>query len=145
MANHLHQQIRDALKTALIGLTTTGSRVFANRLHPLTASELPAIRLFTETEEAEQNGLSGQWRTRTLDFSVEACAKANSSLDDQLDQIGKELEIALAAGITVSGRLLFPAYTGMQMDTEEQDQPVGIKRHRFRLVFAAASSAPDTF
>jgi hypothetical protein len=145
MANHLHKQIRDALKTALTGLATTGSRVFANRVYPISAAELPAIRIFTESEEVDQFGLVGQFRQRSLDFAVEACAKAGASLDDTLDQIGKEVEIALAGGVVVTGKTLYPMYSGMQMDFEELDQPVGIKRHRFRLVFAAASASPDSF
>lgn len=144
MADHAHKQIRDALKTALTGLATTGSRVFANRVWPLTAADLPAIRLFTDDEEAEQSGLLGQWRQRTLSLMVEACAKANANLDDTLDQIGKEIEVALAGGLTVSDKKLYPVYAGMQMDLEDSDQPVGLKRHRFRLVFTAASATPDS-
>lgn len=143
MADHVHTQIREAMKAALTGLSTTGSRVFANRVYPLTAAELPAIRLFTEDEEAEQSGLLGQWRQRSLNIVVEACAKANAGLDDTLDQIGKEIEIALASGITIGTKKLYPVYTGMQMDSEDSDQPVGLKRHRFRLLFTAASSTPD--
>ncbi len=141
---HLHQQIRDAMITALTGLTSTGSRVFANRVYPLTAADLPAIRIYTEEEEAEQIGLMGQWRQRGLSISVEACAKANTALDNTLDQIGLEIEKAIAGGITVSGKTLYPEYTGMQMDLEDLDQPIGVKRHRFRLSFNAASAHPDT-
>lgn len=143
MANHAHKQIRDALKTALTGLSLTGSRVYANRTYPLSANELPAIRLYTEAEEAEQSGLLGQWRQRSLAVAVEACAKASTTLDDTLDQIGQEIEVALSAGLAVGGTTLYPVYAGMQMDFEDLDQPVGIKRHRFRLVYTAASSTPD--
>jgi hypothetical protein len=143
MADHLHKQIRDSFKTALTGLATTGSRVFANRTWPLTTTDLPAIRLFTDDEEVEQSGLLGQWRQRTLGLMVEACAKTGVNLDDTLDQIGKEIEVALANGITVASKKLYPVYAGMMMDFEE-DQPVGIKRHRFRLVYTAASATPDS-
>jgi hypothetical protein len=144
MATHLHKQIRDAMKTALTGLATTGNRVFANRVWPLSAAELPAIRLFSEEEDVEQTGLMGQWRQRTLTLAVEACAKASITLDDTLDQIGKEIEQALAPGLTVDGQKLFPIYAGMTLDFEEADQPVGIKRHHFRLIYAAQSAHPDT-
>ena len=45
MADHLHKQIRDALVTKLTGLTTSGARVYANRLYPLDSANLPGLRI----------------------------------------------------------------------------------------------------
>lgn len=144
MADHAHKQIRDALKLKLTGLSLTGNRVFANRVWPLNGNELPAIRLFTEEEEIEQTGLAGQFRQHRLIVSVEACAKANITLDDTLDAIGKDIEIALSSGLTLGTKTLYPTYLGMTLDQEELDQPVGIKRHRFAITYANTASQPDT-
>ena len=43
MADHLHKQIRAALVTALTGLTTSATRVYANRLQPMI-DESPRLR-----------------------------------------------------------------------------------------------------
>jgi len=142
---HLHKQIRDAMVAALTGLPTTGAHVWANRYYPLNAAELPAIRIYVDEEDVVQAGMMGQFRQRDLAVSVEACAKTNTTLDDTLDQSGLEIEQALASGITVGGRVLYPVYTGATFQFDDSiDLPVGVKRHRFRLVFAAASNSPDS-
>lgn len=145
MANHLHKQIRDAVKTALTGLTTTSTRVYANRLQPMADANLPGLRISADEESAEALLIhASQLMDRTLSFSVECCAKAVSALDDTLDQISKEVETALASGVTLSGRVLPVTYLGMNFEDELSDKPVGVKRLRFSVSYTAAASAPDT-
>ena len=144
MANHLHKQIRDALKTALTGLATTGSRVYANRLQPMADANLPGLRIFTDAEEVEALTLHAPaMQSRRLELVVECCAKAASGLDDTLDQISKEVEVAMASGITISGISLEVMYLGMQFDDDLADKPVGVKRLRFSIGYTATSNAPD--
>lgn len=144
MADHLHKQIRAALVIALTGLATTGARVWANRLRPMQDADLPGLRIFLDDEDAE--GLlihSPEMYERKLAIVVEAVAKATSALDDTLDLISKEVEIALATGLTVAGRSLEVFYTGMQFTDEQLDKPVGIKRMTFTLTFTAMADTPD--
>lgn len=144
MANHLHKQIRDAVKTALTGLSTTGSRAYANRLQPMADANLPGLRISADEESAEALLIhAAQLQDRTLTFSVECCAKAASALDDTLDQISKEVEVALAGGITISSRVLPVIYQGMNYEDDLSDKPVGVKRLRFSVSYTAASSTPD--
>lgn len=139
---HVHQHIRAAVQTVLTGLPSTGVRVYANRVHPLTEAELPAIRLYVESEQAEQ-ALDGQITTRELSIAVEACAKAGTALDDLLDQIGGEIEAALASPVEIAGKPLYLEYDGMKVDFEPGDLPVGVKRLHYRVSYHTA--APDTF
>lgn len=144
MANHLHRQIREALETLLSGLTTTQSRVYANRLQPMTDATLPGLRIYADQEEASVLTVhSPQMQERRLELIVECCAKASTALDDTLDQISKEVEVAISAGITLSGKTLPITYLGMQFDDELADKPVGIKRLRFSIEFSAMNNAPD--
>ena len=146
MPDHLHKQIRAALVTALTGLATTGARVYANRLRPMQDADLPGLRIYLDEEEAE--GLlihSPEMYDRRLTIVVEGVAKASSALDDTLDQISKEVEIALAAGLTVAGRSLEVFYSGMQFTDEQLDKPVGVKRMSFSLTYTAMSTTPDVF
>ena len=53
MANHVRQQIRERVGTVLTGLTTTASRVFESRVYALQDSELPALLIYTKTEDSE--------------------------------------------------------------------------------------------
>ncbi len=144
MADHLHKQIRSALVTKLTGLTTTGARVYANRLQTMQDGNLPGLRIYLDDEEAV--GLlihSPEMYERKLSVVVEAVAKASAALDDTLDLISKEVEIALASGITVAGRSLEVFYTGMRFDDEQLDKPVGVKRLSFSLTYTAMSNTPD--
>ena len=50
MANHVRQQVREAVSTLLTGLTTTESRVYQSRITPLQANELPALLVATNGE-----------------------------------------------------------------------------------------------
>jgi hypothetical protein len=144
MANHLHKQIRDGVKTALTGLTSSGARVYANRLQPMADANLPGLRIYADNEQAEPLTMhSPHTQERTLAIVVECCAKAASALDDALDQMSKEVETALAAGITISSRNVAFIYTGMQFDDEQADKPVGVKRLTFTCTYTAANNAPD--
>ena len=63
MANHIRQQIRERVGTTLTGLTTTGSNVFQSRVYNLEDSKLPAIIIYTKSEDSE---LLEMGSTRTL-------------------------------------------------------------------------------
>lgn len=144
MAAHLHKQIRDAVKTALTGLATTGSRVFANRLQPMTDADLPGLRIYTGEERADGLLLHlPDMYNRDLTLVVEAVGKANATLDDTLDQVSKEVEVALSAGITLGSRNLEVFYTGMANDDDLLEKPVGVKRMTFLIRFQSMSNTPD--
>ncbi len=91
MANHIRQQIRERVGTTLTGLTTTGSNVFQSRVYNLEDSKLPAIIIYTKSEDSELLEM-GSTRTlqRNLSLVVEAYVKANSNYDDTIDTIAKE-------------------------------------------------------
>lgn len=144
MADHLHKQIRSAVVTRLTGLTTSGSRVYANRLQPLPDAMSPTLLVTLDEETATQATFhANPIYERELRLSVAAIYKATSALDDTLDLMSKEVETALAAGITVGSRVLDVFYTGMSFDDEQSDKPVGIKRMSFSIQFTAAANAPD--
>lgn len=144
MANHLHTQIRSAVVTALTGLATSGSRVYANRLMPLPDALSPTLNVTLDEERAEAATMhSPRMVDRELTVVVTAAAKATAALDDTLDQMGKEVEVALAGGITVAGRVLDVFYTGMSFEDEQGDKPVGARRMTFSIPFTAMSNAPD--
>ncbi len=144
MADHLHKQIRTAVVTRLTGLTTSGSRVYANRLQPLPDALSPTLLITLDEERAEGLTMHApQMQERTLSVVVSAVAKASASLDDTLDLMSKEVETALAAGITVGSSTLDVFYTGMTFEDEQGDKPVGVKRMTFSITYTAMSNAPD--
>lgn len=97
--SHIRQQIRDQFKTDLTGLTTTGANVFQSRVYPLEVADLPGILIYTSSEESKvlEIGAPGS-RTisRNLTLTVEAIAQATSNLDQTIDTMSKEIEVAIS-------------------------------------------------
>lgn len=146
MANHLHRQIREAIVTKLTGLATTGANVVGSRDIVLDGNRLPGLRVYLDGETAQPLTLhANHIQERRLDVLVDACAKAVSGLENTLDQIKLEVEVALAAGITVGGKLLDVYYAGIRPDDDQQaDKPAGVKTLQFLVPFFCPSTAPDT-
>ncbi len=93
---HLRKQIRDNVVTALTGLSTTGSRVYAGRVYPIAAANLPSLCVYAKSEEVETTTITRpRTQLRTLTLSVERFAVATSGLDNTLDAISLEVEEAL--------------------------------------------------
>lgn len=144
MANHIHRQIREAAATALTGLTTTASRVYVNRLYPIPESGLPALRISLDNESVEALSIHQPLMlAREAILSVECCAAAGDTVDDSCDQISKEVEIALSAGITVSGKTLNPLLTASAYTDEPGGLDAAVKRLDFRITFETLNTAPD--
>ena len=145
MANHLHKQIRDALKTQLTGLASSGARVYANRLQPLPDNLSPTLLITLDEEQATAGTVHAPTLLeRELTAVVTAVAKATAGLDDALDQMSQEVEIALSSGIAVGAAMLYPIYSGMSFEDAQGDKPVGVKRMTFSINYLAMNSAPDT-
>lgn len=146
MAHHVHRQIREAAAAALTGLASTGANVYANRLYPLPAAALPALRVSLDDEQAEPVSVHAPVTLqRTATLVVECCAQADDdSLDDTCDQMAKEVETTLAAGLTVAGRHLDALFIGSRFDDEAAGLDAAVKRLEFRIEFFTPANAPDT-
>lgn len=145
MADHLRKQIREAAATALTGLATTGSRVFASRARPLQASDLPALRVYCDDESIEHVSTGPErLRERRVDLIVEACAQANADLDDTLDQVAKEVEQALDANNSLGVGVKFIEPRDITAEfMGEGETTIGVARMRFEAVYYTAKGAPD--
>lgn len=100
--SHIRKQIRDAIVTALTGLTTTGSRIYKSRIYPLESGKLPGLCVFTKSEEISNETINPpRTQMRTLDVMVESYVMANSNIDDSLDAISLEVEEAIYSNQTL--------------------------------------------
>jgi hypothetical protein len=146
MADHLRKRIRAAVTTALTGLATTGSRVYASRVYPLNANELPALRIYADEESATITSLAGASSIleRRLAVRVEACVEAVTGFDDTADQIAKEVEIALTADYALGGlvKWIFLSRIDQQL-SGEGDRPVAVQTLTFEAMYYATANAPD--
>lgn len=144
--SHARTQIRNAAKTALTGLTTSGSRVFANRLYALADTELPGLRLSLDAETVQPETVDASpILARQIELVVECCAKANSALDDTCDAMQLEVEKALAAGLTISGKQLTVVLASSSFDDTLGLMPVAVLKLVFLVSFFTRANAPDTF
>lgn len=145
MTTHVRQQIREAVATALTGLTTTGARVFQSRVRPLADADLPCLLVMTDGEEIERIGIdSAAILSRSLTATIRAVVKATSSLDDTLDNCIKEIETALG-GAAIAGLSKPVALIEIRIELDDStDKPVGYAELRYRIPYFTAASAPTT-
>lgn len=143
MANHVRQQLREAVATVVTSLTTTGTNVFQSRVYPLQTSNLPCLIVTTDGDQVENLTMhSPAQQQRQTSVRIDAYARATANLDDTLDLICKEVEIAIAgaSSATVKGLM----YMGAQIEVEVLgDQPVGKVSMIFTKDLYTVSNAPD--
>jgi hypothetical protein len=145
MANHLRRQIRERAATTLTGLTTTGSNVFQSRVYPMESAGLPGLCIYTTDEAIEIQSMGGTRNvSRDLTLIVEGYATDSANVDDTLDQIGKEIEIAMSGDITLND-LAQDSYLSSVEITLSGDGSTGIGKitHSYTVVYQNAENAPD--
>ena len=145
MANHLRRQIRERAATTLTGLTTTGSNVFQSRVYPMESAGLPGLCIYTTDEAIEIQSMGGTRNvSRDLTLIVEGYATDSANVDDTLDQIGKEIEIAMSGDITLND-LAQDSYLSSVEITLSGDGSTGIGKitHSYTVVYQTAENAPD--
>lgn len=143
MANHVRQQLREAVATAVTGLSTTGSRVYQSRVYPLTDSNLPCLLVTSDGDKSEAITVHSPYQQeRATTIRIEGIAKAVSNIDDTLDTISKEVETAIAGSSTAIVKGLF--YQGAQIDYDGSgEQPIGKVTMIFTKDLYTFSNAPD--
>lgn len=145
MANHVRKQLRDAVVTAVTGLATTGTHVHGWRVYALQeADELPALSVYVTDEEASRITIHAPAVVeRRVTVHVQGVAKASSSVEDTLDTIAKEVEVALASGVVIGSTTVPLEYTGCEVDIARGDKPIGMVDLRFSAVIHNTATAPD--
>ena len=146
MANHLRRQIRERAATTLTGLTTTGSNVFQSRVYPMESAGLPGLCIYTTEETVEMQSMGGTRHiSRDLTLIVEGYATDSANVDDTLDQIGKEVEIAMSGDIKLNN-LAQDSYLSSVEITLSGDGSTGIGKitHSYIVVYQNAENAPDS-
>ena len=143
---HVRQSLRSAVVTAVTGLTTTGSRVYTAKVYPVQATEMPCLQVNTTAEDANPQDITLPGIVeRRVTVEVVGMARDTSTLANTLDTIAEEVEAALGAGVSVSGKTIEMAYEGADVIfSGELDQPVGTVSMRFAATLYTTSNAPGT-
>ena len=93
--SHARQQIRDAVAAAVTGLATTGSSVHKTRMFKFEDDDLPALGVYTLSEDIERDTMKSSRQRRMLRVAVQIAVKQVSAVDDAIDDIAVEVEEAL--------------------------------------------------
>ena len=143
---HVRKQIRDAVVTALTGLTTTGSNVFRSRIYPLEKTKLPALCIFTRSETTEFDTMTISRSTqRNLDIAVEAYVSATANYDNTLDTIAVQVEEAIASDVTLGGLAKDAQVTAFEADfSGDGEQPVAVGRFTVAVQYRTAENDVET-
>lgn len=130
--SHIRTQIRTAVAAALTGLATTGANVHRNRVARLSLRQVPALVITIDSEKVEEIGLD-PLQDRQLPIAVDGYAKQDENVDDVLDQIGLEVEVAMAAAGKLGGTVkATPSLSQVLIGIDEtHEEPLG----RIRMVF----------
>lgn len=145
MANHVRRQIRERVATTLTGLTTTSSKVYQSRVYPLAANNLPGLLVYTTSESSAPDVMGAQPAVdRELNLVIEGYAKTASNLDDVLDLISKEVEIAMATDTSINSLAKDSYLSATEIElTGEGEQPIGIVTMSYTVQYRTANNTPD--
>ena len=131
MENHLRREIKERVATILTGLSSTGSNVFQSHVCSLENDDLPSLCIYTQDLEIEV-GASGDPRVyhSTMILIAVGYAQTSSNLDDQLDQIGIEVQVAIAGDIYIYNLVKDSYLSSVDISySGEGTSPIGIIRH----------------
>ena len=137
MENHLRREIKERVATILTGLSSTGSNVFQSHVCSLENDDLPSLCIYTQDLEIEV-GASGDPRFyhSTMILIADGYAQTSSNLDDQLDQIGIEVQVAIAGDIYIYNLVKDSYLSSVDISySGEGTSPIGIIRHNYSVLY----------
>ena len=146
MAYHLRRRIRERAASTLGSLSTTGSRVFQSRLYPMESAGLPGLCIYTNNETVDIASV-GSTRTlfRELNLIVEGYASASTDVEDTLDQIGMEVEVAMQGDIYLGDLAMDSHLTEVDITLSGDGATgIGVIRHNYLVTYQNLENTPDT-
>ena len=145
MANHVRQQIREAIGTLLTGLTTTGTNVFQSRVYRIQDSELPGLVIYSKEEDSAILTIgSVKNMMRTLTVMIEATTEKLATFDDEVDTICKEIETAMGGDRTLGGLAKDSWLVSTDIEfSGDGKKPVGTASLSYTVKYITAENAPD--
>jgi hypothetical protein len=139
---HKRTSIRNNVTSTLTGLTTTGSNVFESRIYPNELAKLPLLNIYSNTETSEL--LTIGKIERNLEIMVEGFAKATSNIDEALDTIAKEVEVALGNDLTRGGHAKETYLTNTEYELENiGNQQLGVIKMTFNVQYITTKDNPE--
>ena len=144
--SHVRKQIRSYFETQLTGLASIGSNIYESRIYPLVQAKLPALIVYTSSEDVEEVSFSSYVsQERKLTVTVEGYVRALANFDDSLDQIAVEVEEAILDDRTLGGLAKDCQLASISTQfSGEGEQPVGTIVLSFQVTYRTQSGQPET-
>ncbi len=106
-------------------------------MYPIENADLSALCIYTQDEEIVV-GAMGNPRVyhSTMTLIGDSCAQTSSNLNEQLDQIGIEVQVAMVGDIDINN--LVKDYYLSSVDISysgEGTSPIGIIRHNYSVLY----------
>jgi len=140
---HLRTSIRNNVTTTLTSLTTTGANVFESRIYPNELSKLPLLNIYSNSETSELSSIGKI--ERTLEITVEGFAKATTNVDESLDIIAKEIEVAMATDLTRGGYAKTTYLISTEFELENiANQQIGVVKLNYTIQYLTTKGDPET-
>lgn len=142
--SHVREQLRKAVATAVTGLTTTGAKVYTNRVYPVEPDDCPCLVIRSDGDDIEAQTIhQPQIQKRDTIIKIEAHVSAVSdTVEDEIDTICAEVETAIA---NASSSLVKGMYLrGTRIEFDQGEQPIGRATMVFTKDLYTESNAPQT-
>ena len=149
---HQRQAIRDAIAATLIsGVPLVDSKVFKSRVFPMNEASLPGICIYTTDETAEIVTTAGFPRSsqRNTTVRIEISVKGIGAIDDQVDAICAQVEIAMAQNIGLNQTAVDNQYTGLEISLNgdntdnRQGEKTGVAIMTYDILYFVPENNPE--
>ena len=137
---HVRKQIRDRIASVLsTSVTLVKRRVYASRVYPLTEDKLPAVTVYTGSENSNRLNMGVSDLNRSLTIDVDIYVRMTQTFDDDVDAIAVQIEEAIANDFTVNGLAKEAVLTGTDIQfSGDAEQPVGVAKLTFTVRYVTA-------
>jgi hypothetical protein len=141
---HMRSRIREKVRAVLVAASTAaGSRVYKAKRRSWVSKELPGIAVYTDAETSETSA-KDRLQTRTVDLVLDVAAYETDDIEDELDEMVSEVEVAMAADLTLAGLAWDLRLVSTDSDAStDGERPVGVRRIRFSVIYQTAEGAPS--
>lgn len=143
---HVRSQIRDRIVAVLLpAVTLVKRRVYASRVYPLTAENLPAVLVYARSEASGLMAMGTITSDRTISMSVDVYVRATQNFDKDVDAICVQVEEAIAADFRVNGLAKQAVLTGTEIDYNgDAEQPIGVARLTYEIRYVTTIGDVET-
>lgn len=121
---HPRKLVRDAVVALLTNATSAGSRVFPTRIEPIRKAQLPAIAVYTLSEEsAPETDSAPRELARIVRVEIAGFVAHTNAIpvDDAMDALAEQIESAMDADRYLDGAAYDSVLEGTELQVREDD------------------------